>query len=118
MENYVKFKLVGGKIKLKKGVVPHKFGCQKGKTEVLKKSKFVKRRWIESCENRSNDMISSDSVENFEFIDCGNNCNMVERERGALKTEIYVKEIDNKNGKPTRDKCVQVKLKIKLHRKP
>ncbi|RVE40127.1 hypothetical protein evm_015223, partial [Chilo suppressalis] len=28
MDNYVKFKLVGGKLKLKKGVLPHKFACQ------------------------------------------------------------------------------------------
>lgn len=29
MENYIKHKLVGGKVKLKKGVLPHKFDCQK-----------------------------------------------------------------------------------------
>ncbi|XP_045467023.1 uncharacterized protein LOC123675629 isoform X3 [Harmonia axyridis] len=28
MKNHVKFKLVGGRVKLKKGTVPHKFKCQ------------------------------------------------------------------------------------------
>lgn len=29
MENYVKFKLMGGNLQLKKSAAPHKFSCQK-----------------------------------------------------------------------------------------
>ncbi|CAK1583847.1 unnamed protein product [Parnassius mnemosyne] len=38
MENYVKYKLVGGKLKLKKGVVPHRFACQKQSVEKPERS--------------------------------------------------------------------------------
>ncbi|CAK1590699.1 unnamed protein product [Parnassius mnemosyne] len=42
MENYVKFKLLGGKLKLKKGVLPHKFECQKPQKKKIDRPGFLK----------------------------------------------------------------------------
>ncbi|XP_045505957.1 uncharacterized protein LOC123702288 isoform X2 [Colias croceus] len=38
MDNFVKYKLVRGKLKLKKGVVPHKFACQERSVEEPERS--------------------------------------------------------------------------------
>ncbi|KAG8178369.1 hypothetical protein JTE90_027237 [Oedothorax gibbosus] len=35
MENYIRYKLMGGRIFLKKGVLPHRFDCQTSKKETV-----------------------------------------------------------------------------------
>lgn len=49
MENYVKYRLVGGRIKLKKGVVPRKFECQKPINVKPKRSAIHKRNIHIQC---------------------------------------------------------------------
>lgn len=44
MENYVKYRLVGGKLILHKGVLPHKFECQKVPTEKKDRPGFKQRQ--------------------------------------------------------------------------
>ncbi|XP_075990075.1 uncharacterized protein LOC142985657 isoform X3 [Anticarsia gemmatalis] len=51
MENYVKYKLVGGMLKLKKNVVPHKFLCQKQGSEPKERGAVQKRRKKKMIEN-------------------------------------------------------------------
>ncbi|XP_047520962.1 uncharacterized protein LOC125060218 isoform X2 [Pieris napi] len=43
MENYVKYKLVGGQLRLKKGALPHKFDCQKPQKNIAERPGFKKR---------------------------------------------------------------------------
>ncbi|KAL0808566.1 hypothetical protein ABMA28_013010 [Loxostege sticticalis] len=63
MESYIKFKLAGGKLILKKGVTPHKFECQKFTKNEIEVPCFKKRRKNVEHENLS------PSVP--EFHDCG-----------------------------------------------
>ncbi|VVC95133.1 unnamed protein product [Leptidea sinapis] len=50
MENYIKYKLVGGRIKLKKGILPHKFKCQQECNDKPKKSAAKKPNEIKYFE--------------------------------------------------------------------
>lgn len=54
MENYTKYKLVGGRIKLKQGIVPHKFKCQQEKEDKPQRSAVQKRNRIEYFEKLLN----------------------------------------------------------------
>lgn len=47
MENITKYKLLGGRIKLKQGTVPHKFKCQQEKEDGPQRSAMQKRNFIE-----------------------------------------------------------------------
>ncbi|KAL4709394.1 hypothetical protein ACJJTC_001190 [Scirpophaga incertulas] len=50
MENYVKYKLVGGRLKLKNGIVSHKFQCQQEKVDISERSAVQKRNKIKYFE--------------------------------------------------------------------
>ncbi|GBP89090.1 hypothetical protein EVAR_64155_1 [Eumeta japonica] len=54
MENYTKYMLVGGRIKLKQGMVPHKFKCQREKEDKPQRSAVQKRNRIEYFEKLLN----------------------------------------------------------------
>lgn len=55
MENYTKYKLVGGRIiTLKQGIVPHKFECQQEKEDKPQRSAVQKRNRIEYFEKLLN----------------------------------------------------------------
>lgn len=60
MENYVKYKIVGGKLKLKKGVVPHRFACQKQSAEKPERSVVAKLK-IAKLITSSSECIASTS---------------------------------------------------------
>ncbi|KAL4713353.1 hypothetical protein ACJJTC_016821 [Scirpophaga incertulas] len=74
MENYVKFKLVGGKLKLKKGVLPHKFECQKPQRKKINRPGFKKRQDIEYFERvLSKDIGHEDlALHSIEVVECEN----------------------------------------------
>ncbi|KAK3885980.1 hypothetical protein Pcinc_009839 [Petrolisthes cinctipes] len=46
MENYLKYSMVGGNIKLKAGVLPHKFECQGRNTSLSHNRAALKRKMI------------------------------------------------------------------------
>ncbi|KAK9873486.1 hypothetical protein WA026_022897 [Henosepilachna vigintioctopunctata] len=50
MENYIKFKQVGGKLQLKKGIVSHKFKCQNVRKYKSERSAVKKRNLIKYFE--------------------------------------------------------------------
>ncbi|CAH2088944.1 unnamed protein product [Euphydryas editha] len=54
MENYTKYKLVGGRIKLKQGIVPHKCKCQQEKEDKPKRSAVQRRNRVEYFEKLLN----------------------------------------------------------------
>ncbi|KAG5896208.1 hypothetical protein JTB14_006654 [Gonioctena quinquepunctata] len=64
LENYIKFKLVGGQVKLKPCVLPHKFDCQNN-PEKLPRIHSGKRL-------RNTSQVSTSSfTEESEFVGCG-----------------------------------------------
>lgn len=74
MENYVKFKLVGGRLKLKKGVLPHKFECQKPQKKKIVRLGSKKRQDIEYFERvLSKDIEHEDLLlHSIEVVECEN----------------------------------------------
>ncbi|RVE53269.1 hypothetical protein evm_002102 [Chilo suppressalis] len=54
MENYIKYKLVGGRIKLKNGIVPHKFKCQQEHKDKPERSAVKKHDRIKYFEKLLN----------------------------------------------------------------
>ncbi|XP_028161151.1 uncharacterized protein LOC114353378 isoform X2 [Ostrinia furnacalis] len=56
MENYIKYNLVGGQLKLKKGVLPHKFECQKPQKKLSNDN-----RQEAGCSSKSNN--DDDNIE-------------------------------------------------------
>ncbi|XP_075989436.1 uncharacterized protein LOC142985258 isoform X2 [Anticarsia gemmatalis] len=68
MENYVKYKLVGGMLKLKKNVVPHKFLCQKQGSEPKERGAVQKRRKNEIVYKILHDDLPTTSNNAFEEI--------------------------------------------------
>ena len=74
MANYPKFKLMGGQLKLKKGVLPHKFDCQKNTkvTVLVELSAYKKQKQIQTFERVLNKNISPENVSEvpIEFIKC------------------------------------------------
>lgn len=70
MENYVRFKLIGGKLQLKKGTVPHKFACQEHTVEKPERS-VVKKLHAKLTTSSSECSASiSDDVEEINKV-CG-----------------------------------------------
>ncbi|VVD05432.1 unnamed protein product [Leptidea sinapis] len=75
MENYMKYKLLGGRKKLKEGVVPHKFECQNPtneKPERFAKDPKIKEKWIDvtgrkTCFPTKNSTICSFHFANKDF---------------------------------------------------
>ncbi|KAJ2952578.1 hypothetical protein O0L34_g6901 [Tuta absoluta] len=69
MENYIRFKLVGGRIQLKKGVVPHKLQCQRNTKEKAERFAVEKRnriQYIEKCKvNPKSALKESTSIGSF-----------------------------------------------------
>ncbi|KAK9876433.1 hypothetical protein WA026_012746 [Henosepilachna vigintioctopunctata] len=53
MENYIEYKLVGGKLQLKKGIVPHKFTCQEESNDKPERSTVKKPNLTKYFEKKS-----------------------------------------------------------------
>lgn len=77
MENYVKYKLIGGRIKLKKFTFPHKFKCQQEKEDKPERSAVQKRnkiKYFEKLLSKDEEPITStlDATEKREevFVAC------------------------------------------------
>lgn len=113
-ENLVKYKLVGGTLKLKTEVCPHKFHCQKVVKPVRERGAYEKRRRAEYFENLlKNDVPSSSSCQPFEVIECDSiatdeDLNVPE---DPLPEDCTVDIPDNPK-KSFRHKRVQVNLKV------
>lgn len=70
VENYVKYKLVGGRMMLKNGVLPHRFDCQ----QIIKQGKSKIGVQQDSQRKCMQDMLSEDDNERYqaiEFVSCG-----------------------------------------------
>lgn len=115
MENYVKYKLVGGKLKLKEGVVPHKFACQKQTVEKPERS-VVKKLKIAKLITSSSECIASTShdVEEIYIVDSipqvqdivNDPLNDVTRDENVNSTEEEILK--------TKHKKIQVNLRKKV----
>lgn len=72
MENYLKYKLVGGKLILKKGVTPHKFACQKTEEKnLVERHVFKKQQQIEYFERVPDpDICHENLISQEEFGTC------------------------------------------------
>lgn len=111
MENYLKYKLVGGILKLKKGVIPHKFHCQKNTKEIILKPAYVRKR-RKGCFGKvlSKDIPTSSSIQEPEFVDCGRI--KTEIEPTTLPSDIPIRKCVNMS---KLNKCIQVNIKVKTH---
>ncbi|RVE47006.1 hypothetical protein evm_008390 [Chilo suppressalis] len=117
MENYFKFKLVGGKLQLKKGVLPHKFECQKLSTITIVRSGYKKRQdkeYIQQilCPNIGHDNLL---VVPVEFEECKTSKELCKYIRLFPANEDKGSELkampDHKN------KAVQVNIKVEVKTK-
>lgn len=111
MENYIKFKLAGGRKLLKKGVVPHKFQCQKNTEEKAERSAVDKRnriKYFEKILNENPVPLTPDAPEEI-FVVCGEEDNI---EEDPLRLEN-----DPCMDKSKRHKAIQVKIKSKFENK-
>ncbi|RVE50990.1 hypothetical protein evm_004399 [Chilo suppressalis] len=119
MENYVKFKLVGGRLKLKKGVLPHKFECQKHQEKKIDRMGFKKRQDIEYFERvLSKDIGHEDLLlHSIEVVECENqDLNIIlNSDPLNIPQEIDVLPENNERGKTTQ--AVQVNIKPKMKTK-
>lgn len=72
MENYMRWKMMGGFIRLKKGVVPHIFDCQSfGETKSLSRRRIrCGRRKREKVDVKLNKDASYKAMP-LEWVDCG-----------------------------------------------
>ncbi|KAJ8733402.1 hypothetical protein PYW08_001700 [Mythimna loreyi] len=74
MKDYKKYKMLGGKLRLKQGVVPHKFACQQMKKDIIliKLPVNKKQKQIELFEKALNTKIKPENITEVpvEFIKC------------------------------------------------
>lgn len=114
MANYVKYKLVGGIVKLKNDVMPHKFDCQKDIKEPIPKPAYEKRRRIEFYEKvLSKNIPVSSSTQEADFADCGRSEDILEdtpMDPIALPSDVCLGGVLNK-----KSKSIQVNMKPKTH---
>lgn len=111
MENYIKFKLVGGRIQLKKGVVPHKFQCQRNTEEKAERSAVDKRyriKYLEKILNEDPVPLTTDAPEEI-FVVCG--------EEGNIEKDPLRLENDPCTDKSKRHKAIQVRIKNQFENK-
>ncbi|KAG5870397.1 hypothetical protein JTB14_017709 [Gonioctena quinquepunctata] len=110
MENYVKYRLVGGRIKFKKGVVPHKFECQKPINVKPERSAVHKRNQIKFFEKLLHEDNPLTSVIPKEvFVACFQEDDVIENQLNDKNNQSIKKSINHK--------AVQVKLKNKIGHK-
>lgn len=113
-ENLIKYRLVGGTLKLKVNVYPHKFDCQ-GKPKKEKEA-YEKRCRIEYNENLLTQQVPSNSnqlylFQSFEMIEC----NKIEsNDTGDPLPEdiIYTESVPDDHANKKENKGVQVNIKI------
>ncbi|CAK1601557.1 unnamed protein product [Parnassius mnemosyne] len=122
MDNYVKYKLVGGRLKLKEGVVPHKFACQKQLNETPVRSLIEKDKKDEIIKKiRSEDIrvdVASTSYNIEHTIDV-HIVNSTEVEEDPLKDATVDDNLDYTRDKSVKKqhKKIQVDIKKKVHHK-
>lgn len=111
MENYIKFKLVGGRVQLKKGVVPHKFQCQRNTKEKAERSAVEKRnriKFIEKIIKEDPVPLTPDAPEEI-FVVCA--------EEEKIEEDPLRLENDPCMEKSKRHKAVQVRIKNQVENK-
>lgn len=119
MENYVKFKLVGGKLKLKKGVLPHKFECQKPQKKKTNRPGFKKRQDIEYFERvLSRDIGHEDLLLHpIEVVTCENQDSNIIQNSDLLNISEEIDVLSKNNEKGQKTKAVQVNMKPNMKTK-
>lgn len=119
MENYVKFKLVGGKLKLKKGVLPHKFECQKPQIKKIDRPGFKKRQDIEYFERvLSKDIGHEDLLlHSIEVIECENKDSNIIQNSDPLNIPEEIDLLSKNNVTGQKTHAVQVNIKPKMKTK-
>ncbi|CAH1108287.1 unnamed protein product [Psylliodes chrysocephalus] len=72
MENYMKWKMMGGNVRLRKGVLPHIFKCQQSGYESIKPERgaAAKKRRIEILQNIESSNLTHTS-KSVKWVDCG-----------------------------------------------
>ncbi|CAF4831733.1 unnamed protein product [Pieris macdunnoughi] len=116
MENYVKYKLVGGQLRLKKEVLPHKFDCQKPQKNIAERPGFKKRQDIEYLKrvlskNVEHENLMPNPVEFIEIEDDSKN--------NPLSIAESVNELPESHQTGQKTKGVQIsKMPRKYKRKP
>ncbi|XP_050500902.1 uncharacterized protein LOC126880873 [Diabrotica virgifera virgifera] len=111
-ENLIKFKLVGGTLKLKSEIYPHKFDCQKVVKPLRKSGAYEKRRKAE-CFNEilKDDVPSTSGCQPFEII----NCDPIYEEKSVpkdpLSEDCILKSVLGSPKKKYKHKRVQVNIK-------
>ncbi|XP_052745626.1 uncharacterized protein LOC128199571 [Bicyclus anynana] len=128
MENYIKYKLVGGRIKLKQSIVPHKFKCQQGKEDKPQRFAIQKRNSLEYFEkllNKDETSMLEKPVEIF-VVSCedeivikdplsfGNNDQCLEILKRSKGVQVNLKAKGVHKSTMTVNKCLKKKRNIKF----
>ncbi|CAK1599733.1 unnamed protein product [Parnassius mnemosyne] len=119
MENYVKFKLVGGKLKLKKGVLPHKFECQKPQKKKIDRPGFKKRQDIEYFERILSRNIGHEDLllHSIEVVECENQDSNNIQNSDPLNIPEEIDVLSKNNVRSQKTQAVQVNMKPKMKTK-
>ncbi|XP_046959887.1 uncharacterized protein LOC124529968 [Vanessa cardui] len=110
MENYTKYKLVGGRIKLKQGIVPHKFKCQQQKEDEKPQRPAVEKlRRIEYYEKQLKQDVTSALEKHVKTEEI-----FVASSEAEIKTEDPLSSVNNDQRLEItkKNKAVQVNLKV------
>ncbi|KAL0895461.1 hypothetical protein ABMA27_011581 [Loxostege sticticalis] len=111
-ENYMRHRFVGGRLFLKKHVLPHKFACQKEKPDIQERSAFAKRRRNEHYSQvlPMEVPVSVAQQQQPEFIDIS--CTDVNME-AKVKIQTKNKSVQEHIKDKSKDKSYQTTLKKK-----
>lgn len=79
MENYMQWKMMGGNVRLRKGVLPHIYKCQQSGSESIKPKRgaAAKRRRLETLQNIESSNLTHTSASG-EWVDCSSGSGAVE----------------------------------------
>nr|XP_023015727.1 uncharacterized protein LOC111505187 isoform X2 [Leptinotarsa decemlineata] len=116
-DNLIKYKLVGGTLKLKPGVFPHKFDCQKGVKPAKERGPCEKRLREDYFQYSSeNDVPSISNCQPFEVIQFDS----IHEKSGVLEdvlSEDCSVNVPDNHKQKFKDKQVQVDIKVKQKKK-
>ncbi|KAL0839756.1 hypothetical protein ABMA28_016397 [Loxostege sticticalis] len=111
-ENFMRHRFIGGRLFLKKNVLPHKFSCQKAKSDVEERSAVAKRRRIEYYSRvLSMEIPVSVAQQEPEFIECIS-CTDVDMEPN-VKIQTKNKSVQVHIKDKSKDKSCQTTFKKK-----
>lgn len=110
-ENYIKWRLCGGTLKLKQGTVPTKFECQKRKrTSTVTRTGFDKRQIIDFYEKLlTKEVRPSVAQQETEFVPCNNVLMREDAPTNPLPNDNTIKiNLSKAKEKKTKNKSIQV----------